>query len=400
MPHDDPNADRLFVSELDSVGLVMAGANPESDILITKRADPPSGWEKVRDRLAAFFTSSRSPEDLAKLRDDLPEWQLVLDPDFDKKRNIANMIEAMIHLDFTRRADEMFAEGQITRSERIGLSGAIGDALEAFAATVADRAPALLERDPWMDAAPEEIAAAATTAQPEGPVTLGDTPESDGQDPDKEGHEMPDITLSDEAREALDDDAKAYVEQLEAKLAAETTPEPVPDPVEKALAGASPELVALLKTEREAAEARVAKAEADAAEALEKAQVEADLRIAKEFVAKAEPYGEFAKAADLGPVLQAVTEKAGAEIAEQLEGWIKAADAAIRTSGLYDVFGLDGNDNEGSATAIIAKKAEALRADDPKLSKEQAEARVMASDPKLAKRADDEERARSERAGR
>lgn len=60
--------------------------------------------------------------------------------------NIANYLEAKIHEAFTGEADAMLAEGIIERDERIGLSHAIGLALNAFSAEVSTVLPGLLAR--------------------------------------------------------------------------------------------------------------------------------------------------------------------------------------------------------------------------------------------------------------
>lgn len=76
----------------------------------------------------------------------------------EEARNAANWFEARLHCDFTTRADSLFAEGYITREERKALSGAIGDALEAFNAAVKANVPALLERDPYDEPGESETA--------------------------------------------------------------------------------------------------------------------------------------------------------------------------------------------------------------------------------------------------
>lgn len=67
----------------------------------------------------------------------------------EEARNAGNYLEALIHRRFTEKADSLFGEGNITRDERISLSSAIGDALEAFAAKLESEAPQLFERDPY-----------------------------------------------------------------------------------------------------------------------------------------------------------------------------------------------------------------------------------------------------------
>lgn len=69
-------------------------------------------------------------------------------------RNVGQWFESHIHLDFTTTADQMAADGRLTRDERIALSNAIGDALAAFTATVEDLAPHLFDRDPYTEPDP------------------------------------------------------------------------------------------------------------------------------------------------------------------------------------------------------------------------------------------------------
>ena len=68
-------------------------------------------------------------------------------------RNAGDWLEARLHLTFTEIADGMFGDGRLTRDERIALSSAIGDALDAFRAGVEASAPGLYQRDPYADPA-------------------------------------------------------------------------------------------------------------------------------------------------------------------------------------------------------------------------------------------------------
>lgn len=66
-------------------------------------------------------------------------------------RNVGEWLEARLHLMFTEIADGMFGEGRLTRDERIALSSAIGGALDAFRATVEEKANGLYSRDPYRE---------------------------------------------------------------------------------------------------------------------------------------------------------------------------------------------------------------------------------------------------------
>lgn len=63
--------------------------------------------------------------------------------------NVGVWFEARLHQSFTYMADDMFADGRLTREERILLSGAIGDALAAFTLSLQANAPQLYDRAIW-----------------------------------------------------------------------------------------------------------------------------------------------------------------------------------------------------------------------------------------------------------
>ena len=74
-------------------------------------------------------------------------------------RSVGSWLEARLHLALTQLADEMYGDGRLTRAERITLSSAIGDGLQAWTARVEADAPQLFQRDPWADAPDMEMAA-------------------------------------------------------------------------------------------------------------------------------------------------------------------------------------------------------------------------------------------------
>lgn len=69
----------------------------------------------------------------------------------EEARNAGNWFESRIHQDFTVMADRLFGEGYLTREERITLSSAIGDGLQAFSAYLEENAPQLFQRDPYAE---------------------------------------------------------------------------------------------------------------------------------------------------------------------------------------------------------------------------------------------------------
>lgn len=62
-------------------------------------------------------------------------------------RNIGAWLESRLHLELTHLGDEMYGQGRLTREERIVLSSAIGDALQAWTTRVEADAPQLFARD-------------------------------------------------------------------------------------------------------------------------------------------------------------------------------------------------------------------------------------------------------------
>lgn len=67
-----------------------------------------------------------------------------------KSANMADWCESRIHQQFTVMADDLFGNGMLTREERIGLSNAIGNALDAFHTRLQEGdLAALRERGPY-----------------------------------------------------------------------------------------------------------------------------------------------------------------------------------------------------------------------------------------------------------
>lgn len=96
--------------------------------------------------------------------------------------NLGAWLESRLHLTLTQYADDMYGNGQLTRDERIVLSGAIGDALQAWTAGVEAGAPQLFQRDRWTDAPdPEPVQADETSESVEPPATPEDV--TDGAPP-------------------------------------------------------------------------------------------------------------------------------------------------------------------------------------------------------------------------
>lgn len=73
-----------------------------------------------------------------------------------KAANLADWIESRLHQSFTVLMDDLFADGRLTREERIDLSGALGSALEVFHAELQTGVLlALYQRHPYAEADPD-----------------------------------------------------------------------------------------------------------------------------------------------------------------------------------------------------------------------------------------------------
>lgn len=92
----------------------------------------------------------------------------------DEARSIGVWLESRLHLALTQLGDELYGDGRLTREERITLSTAIGDGLQAWTARVEADAPQLFERDLWEDPPAPTVATATetqtTTTPPAAPV--------------------------------------------------------------------------------------------------------------------------------------------------------------------------------------------------------------------------------------
>ena len=99
-----------------------------------------------------------------------------------ESRNVGQWVESQIHRDFTVMADEMAANGRLTRDERIGLSNAIGDALAAFVANLEANQSHLYQRDPWDDPEDAPSAAAIGEATPSVPAPAGQSTATESEE--------------------------------------------------------------------------------------------------------------------------------------------------------------------------------------------------------------------------
>lgn len=62
---------------------------------------------------------------------------------------VAQWLESRLHSQFTYICDDLYGDGLLTREERVQLSNAIGDALDAFTTNIVANAPQLYDRGRW-----------------------------------------------------------------------------------------------------------------------------------------------------------------------------------------------------------------------------------------------------------
>lgn len=125
-------ADEMFVEEMIEVGKAQPSS---SDVSTYKPLGGRGGKGDVKIRLRG---KEKYTEDDEKKK-------------VKKDATMGAVYEAEIHRNFTNLADGMYATGRLTREERIALSSAIGDALDAFSDRVSQSAPQLYDRSPYED---------------------------------------------------------------------------------------------------------------------------------------------------------------------------------------------------------------------------------------------------------
>ena len=131
-----------------------------------------------------------------------------------------------------------------------------------------------------------------------------------------------------------------------------------------------------------AVRAIVAKAQAEAEQAIAIAKAEQDRRITSEFVAKAEGFTHLpVEAAEFGPVMKRLYEASPEDYAE-VERVLKAADEGMAM--LFKSAGQDAPSSlDGTSLSALEKAAEAVRAEQPGLSPEQAYDLALRNNPDL-----------------
>lgn len=172
-----------------------------------------------------------------------------------------------------------------------------------------------------------------------------------------------DLSAALEKAEAERDELAAKVAELEKAEADRVAKKEAKKAVSKA--DLAPEVRELLeKAESERDELRKA---ADEAAALAKA--ERDLRITKEFIAKAEAdfpnVGGDSK--EFGPVLKALTENLSEDVFKAVETRLRAAEEQVRVSNLFKEAGVGGDpapsSGDGLADEAVRRAAEVQKAD-------------------------------------
>jgi hypothetical protein len=246
--------------------------------------------------------------------------------------------------------------------------------------SIVDRAAV---RDPQNPTEPQRFLVwkSDTTRDGEDPTT---TPEGDTMTPEEMAAALAKAeTDRDEALEAAKtakaeaDAATVKVAELE-KAATVEPAEPaaidkseLPEPVRLALEKA--------EQERDAYAERITKAE-------DLAKAERDIRVNREYVAKAATFHALPVDAEkFGPVLKAAAENMSADEFSELDRILKAADAQIASSGLFKEHGRSGDPaGSDSADESLVTKAAELRKADTSLSEAKAMERAMRENPELA----------------
>ncbi len=184
------------------------------------------------------------------------------------------------------------------------------------------------------------------------------------------GGDMPtteELTAALEKAEQERDEAQAELAKAEKKLAKKDKKDEEAAPIDKA------DLPPAVREALEKAEARADKLEKQAEEDAKIAKAERDLRITREFVAKAET--EFpsvgGSSEEFGPVLKTMSETLPEDVFKSIETRLRAAEEQVRTSNLFKELGMGGDPTPGADVELDAalQKADDLQKADPNLSR-------------------------------
>lgn len=128
--------------------------------------------------------------------------------------------------------------------------------------------------------------------------------------------------------------------------------------------------------------AMIEKQAADLAEATTIAKAEREARLGQVYLSKAQALPMITEApADLAGLLRRMADALPEEDVTKMETILKAANAQITASSVFDSFGVGGGDTTVSKS--VEAQAEEIRKADPSLSIEQAQAKVYADNPDL-----------------
>lgn len=205
-----------------------------------------------------------------------------------------------------------------------------------------------------------------------------------GAPTDPEGGTMTEAELTAALQKAEQerDEAKAELAKAEKKLAKKDKKDEEPAQIDKA------DLPPAVREALEKAEARADKLEKQAEEDAKIAKAERDLRITREFVAKAET--EFplvgGNGEEFGPVLKAMSETLTEDMFKAVETRLRAAEEQVRVSNLFKELGQGGDPTPGANAEIEAatRKADELRKADPDLTPYDAMRLAMSRDQQAA----------------
>lgn len=119
-------------------------------------------------------------------------------------RNIGQFLESRLHLTMTQIADDLYGESRLTRNERKALSAALGDALDAYTATIQAEAPQLYARDWWANAPDEdEVSESNGRQSAANNPTQENNPMSDKQTPTPAADQPENDLLAEARRQTL-----------------------------------------------------------------------------------------------------------------------------------------------------------------------------------------------------
>ena len=333
---------RLSKMRIDRISLVDRPAHPDAEVVIAKRDESQDNLETF-DKNTSFFVEDDN------IQEGHPEEDLVMEKAYDmegdedeKPRSKKKMPKDVLeHFRSMSKAEE---EEIVLSEEQDDIELEDEELTKAFDEMLAGLPAEAVE---YIEKLEDSLVDAMKKA------------DADMDDEEEEDEDEDEMEKADDA-DAIEADDEIVLEEEDA------------DEVEKFLKSADPRLAEIVKS---------AVSRAEAAETI--AKRERDLRLEKEFIAKADDLSHLpAKADEVVALLKAVNDGAP-RAAGAFEELLKRCNSALAEGAIYKS---EGQSETGEAATVVARwdsAVEAVRKSDDSLSYEQAFASALDQNPEL-----------------